>query len=118
MSLEKILVSVAGGVFVIFIYWFFFGKKDEVSASDQIVVIVEGGYKPSIIKAKRNKPLTLKFLRKDSNSCLEEVIFPDLKIKEYLPMNEEVKVKINTDNYSEIKFHCGMHMYEGKILIQ
>lgn len=118
MTPEKIIVSVIGTLTIVFIYWFFFGKKDEVKAEGTITIIVQGGYKPSNIKIQKGKKVSLKFIRKDPNSCLEEVIFPDFKIKKYLPMNEEVEIKIDPKEKGEYKFHCAMNMYEGKIIVQ
>ena len=57
-------------------------RGEEVS--DTWTITVDGGYKPNIIKIPKDKPTTLTFIRKDANSCLEEVVFPDYKIKEYL----------------------------------
>lgn len=97
------------------IYWFFFGKKEETNeVSDTISITVDGGYKPSVIKLPKNKAVTLTFLRKDSNSCLEEVIFPDYKIKEYLPLNKPVTITLSPPHKSG-QFHCGMNMFFGKL---
>lgn len=116
--MEKFLVTILGLFLISFIYWFFFGKKEEIKAKGKTTIIVKGGYKPSSIIVKEGKPITLKFIREDPNSCLEEVVFPDFKIKKYLPINEEVDITINPKEKGEIKFHCGMHMYEGKIIVQ
>ncbi|HEX6977197.1 MAG TPA: cupredoxin domain-containing protein [Patescibacteria group bacterium] len=116
--MEKFLVTILGLILISFIYWFFFGKKEEVKAEGETTIVVEGGYKPSVIKVKKGKPVELKFIRKDPNSCLEEIVIPDFKIKKYLPMNEEVKIEITPKEVGEIVFHCGMHMYEGKVVVE
>lgn len=116
--MDKIIVTVGGIILSAFIYWFFFGKKDESEKQEiatDIKVVVEGGYKPQVIRVPKGKKVTLTFLRKDSNSCLEEVVFPDYKIKKYLPLGEEVKITLNPPHKSESQFHCGMSMFFGKI---
>ena len=107
------------GVGVIgFVYWFFFGKKEAATvAANKLTVTVEGGYKPSVIRLEKDKTTTLTFLRKDSNSCLEELVFPDFKIKRYLPMNEQVNVEINPKERGKYEFHCAMNMFKGKIVV-
>lgn len=109
------MVTVAGIASIAGIYWFFFGKKVEaMETSDTWTIIVDGGYKPNIIKIPKEKPATLTFIRKDANTCLEEIIFPDYKIKKYLPLNEKVVITLPYPNKTS-GFHCGMSMFRGKI---
>lgn len=113
--MDKILVTITGILSIVGIYWFFFGKKEEaMEASDTWMITVDGGYKPNIIKIPKDKPATLTFIRKDANSCLEEVVFPDYKIKEYLPLNKEVVILLPSPHKSS-SFHCSMSMFHGKI---
>ena len=116
--MDKILVTI-GGIFTIgFIYWFFFGKREEaVVAGERVEVLVEGGYKPENIKIKKGQKTTLSFLRKDPNDCLEEFILPDFKIKKYLPVGKKVDVEITPEKTGTFGFHCGMNMYHGKIVV-
>lgn len=110
------MVTVAGIAGIAGIYWFFFGKKEEaMDASDRWTITVEGGYKPNIIKIPKDKPAALTFVRKDANSCLEEIVFPDYKIKKYLPLNEKVTIMLSPPHPLKSSFHCGMSMYQGRI---
>jgi plastocyanin domain-containing protein len=120
--MDKILVTISGLGLIVFIYWFFFGKKDEQSYSQsvsngEVDIVVDGGYKPSVIKVKKGEETTLTILRKDSNSCLEEIILPDFKISKYLPLGKEVEIKITPQKEGEYPFHCGMNMFHGKIVV-
>lgn len=118
MSLDKLLVTLGGMGLIGFIWWFFFAKKDEVSLSgNNIEILVEGGYQPSTIKIKKNHKTTITLLRKDKNTCLEEFILPDFKIKKYLPLNEGVKITIFPEKSGEYPFHCGMNMFHGKVVV-
>lgn len=119
MTLSQLLVTSGGLLLIWFIYWFFFGKRDDiVESSADIKVLVDGGYRPSSIKIKKGAETTLKITRTDKNSCLEEIVLPDFKIKQYLPLNEEVEVKIKSEKAGEFEFHCGMNMYHGKIIVE
>lgn len=117
--MDKILVTIGGGVLTLFIYWFFFGRKDEVvKAEEKVDILVDGGYKPSTIKIKKGKKITISLLRKDENSCLEEFVLPDFKIKKYLPLNEKVEIEITSDKAGTFRFHCGMNMFHGKVVVE
>ena len=122
MSLDKIVVTMVGTGLVGLVYWFFFGKRStpaEASANyGGVDVVVDGGYKPSVIKVERGKDIKLGILRKDPNSCLEEIVLPDFKIKQYLPLNKKVEINIKTTKAGTFPFHCGMNMYHGKIIVE
>ncbi len=119
MNLIKLAVTLLGGVFVGFIYWFFFGKKEnEVSAYGNISILVDGGYSPQVIKVKKDQPITFSITRKDPNTCLEEFIISDFKIKKYLPLNKTVDVEIKPEKAGEYPFHCGMNMFHGKVIVE
>lgn len=116
--MEKIIVTATGLGLVAAIYWFFFGKKEEhMEVKDSLTIIVDGGYKPNTIRLKQGKKTTLTFIRKDTNSCLEELVFPDYKIKEYLPMNKPVTVTLSPSEKGTSVFHCAMNMFHGRIEI-
>lgn len=115
--MDKIVVTATGSALVALIFWFFFGKREEGStASDRHTVIVDGGYKPSTIRLIQGKPASLTFVRKDPNSCLEEIVFPDYKIKEYLPLNKPVTITLNPPYKKQSEFHCGMNMFRGRLV--
>ncbi len=114
--MDKLIVTTIGIGLIGLIYWFFFGKKEEtMEASDTWNITVDGGYKPRIIKIFKDKPATLTFTRKDPNSCLEEIVLPDYKIKKFLPMNEPVTITLPPPHPGKSGIHCGMNMYHGRI---
>ncbi len=117
--MDKIIVSIVGVSLIGFIYWFFFGKSNEtVSVGESIDIDVDGGYKPESIKIKNGKTTKLIFTRTDPNSCLEEIIIPDFKIKEYLPLNKKVEITITPNKPGIYQTHCGMGMFHGKIIVE
>lgn len=118
--MDKIIVIISGIGLVGLIYWFFFGKKNNSSivSNGKIDVIVDGGYKPSVIMAKKGQKITISLLRRDPNSCLEEFILPDFKIKKYLPVGQTVEVEFTPKASGEFGFHCGMNMFHGKVVVE
>ncbi len=119
MTPDKILVIIGGFLTIGIIAWYFFGKKEEtVLADENIDIEVSGGYKPSKIQLKKGQKTTLSFLRTDSNSCLEDVVLPDFKIKKFLPLNKEVSIEIKPEKTGEFEISCGMNMFHGKIIVK
>ncbi len=115
-----ILINLFGLTLILFTFWFFFKKKmgKAVLVEDEIVINVEGGYKPEVIKVKKGKTVTLKFHRLDKSSCLEEVVIPDFNIKEFLPRHKYIDVVITPSEVGEHEISCGMNMFHGKIIVE
>lgn len=119
MTPDKIIVTIVGVIGAIGTYWFFFMKKEEnIVASDTIDIVVDGGYNPDFITVSLDKKTTLRFIRKDSNSCLEDIVLSDFKVKKFLPINTLVEIAINPQKKGTFSFTCGMGMFHGKIIVK
>ncbi|OGM18925.1 hypothetical protein A2686_03970 [Candidatus Woesebacteria bacterium RIFCSPHIGHO2_01_FULL_38_10] len=119
--MDKVVVTLGGFFLIAFIWWFFFGKKppfvEATEGKETVDIIVDGGYKPANVKLKVGKTTRLVFIRKDSNSCLEEVVIPFLRIKKYLPLNKPVEIELVAKEKGKFGMHCGMNMFHGKIIV-
>ncbi|OGE18194.1 hypothetical protein A3F00_02805 [Candidatus Daviesbacteria bacterium RIFCSPHIGHO2_12_FULL_37_11] len=119
MALDKILVALFSIIGIAFTYWFFLMKKEkEVVVSDSVDINVEGGYNPEVISIPFGKTTKLNFIRKDSNSCLEEVVLGDFKVRRYLPLNEKITIELTPEKKGEFGYSCGMNMFHGKIVVK
>jgi len=119
IEMDKILVLLISLAGIISTYWFFLKKEDEqVEAGDEVDITVEGGYKPASIVVPFGKTTKINFFRKDSSSCLEEVILGDFKIRKFLPLNKKVTISILPKKKGEFSFSCGMGMFHGKLLVK
>lgn len=119
MSIDKIFVTIFSLAGIAFTYWFFLMKKDEViEVNNSVDITVDGGYSPEVIAIPKGKVTTISFIRKDSSSCLEEVVLTDFKIRKYLPLNKKVTIEITPQKNGEYKFACGMNMFHGKIIVK
>ncbi|WP_125573976.1 cupredoxin domain-containing protein [Levilactobacillus huananensis] len=120
------LIILGFALFLIgFIAWWFFGNHDTAAVdaavtetSQDVGVEVSGGYSPSTVVLKQGLPATLTFNRKDSSSCLEQVVFPDFGINEFLPQNKAYAIPIDTSKPGEYEYACGMNMFHGKVIIK
>jgi len=119
MGIDKYIVSLVSTLGIGFVYWFFLMKKEnQVTVSDSVDIIVDGGYSPQTIVIKKGKTTKINFLRKDQSSCLEEVILGDFKTRRYLPLNKKVTIELKPKEEGEFIYACGMNMYHGKIIIK
>ena len=117
--MDKILVLIFGLLSILFTYWYFFMKKiNTVQAEGMIGILVDGGYKPEQISIPYGKTTKLIFHRKDSSSCLEEVVIADFKVRKFLPLNEKTEIEINPTKKGEFDFSCGMGMFRGKLIVK
>lgn len=116
--MDKIIITTFGLLLVVFIYWLFFGKKEEIEkVTGKAEIIVEGGYHPDTLSIPLNKATTIVLNRKDPSSCLEEIVIPDFKIRKYLPLNQKTEIVLTPKKTGTFPFSCGMHMYHGKIIV-
>lgn len=119
MTIDQIIVMIAGVAGMAFTYWFFLMKRSkEVAVTDAVEITVKGGYSPEVIAIPKGKTTTVTFIRKDPNSCLEEVVLPDFKIRKHLPLNQSVTVELTPQQTGEFTYSCGMNMYHGKIIVK
>ncbi len=125
MSIEKIIVTVAGLGFALFVAWFFWmkrtrGKKASMvpSGRQEAMVIVRGGYTPDVIVVEHGKPVRLSFRRDETASCSEMVIFPDFNKSATLPEGEVVPIEFLPEKPGEYEFHCQMGMLRGKLVVE
>ena len=117
--IDKIIVTIFGIIGIVFTYWFFLMKKSKaVLADGSVDVTVEGGYSPEVISIPVGKTTKINFIRKDSNSCLEEVVLGDFKIRKYLPLNQKVTIELTPQQSGEFNYSCGMNMFHGKIIVK
>jgi len=118
------IAAVAGGVALsVFLYVFFFGKRREARAqtvagsSQEVTIVVAGGYEPDLIVAKRGIPLKLVFDRRESNPCSDEVVLPEFRVRRALPAHAKTTIEVVPERTGEFPFSCGMNMLHGKIRV-
>lgn len=125
MSVERIVVTLAGLAIALFVAWFFWmkgsrGKKAAVVSSgyQEAMVIVKGGYTPDVIVVEHGRPVRLSFRRDETASCSEMVTFSDFNKSASLPEGEVVPVEFLPEKPGEYEFHCQMGMLRGKLIVE
>lgn len=115
--MEILINLIVIGLLVLTI-WFFFAKKEDnaqVVQQGKIDILVQGGYQPAKIQVRAGEKTVIIFDRQDPSTCVEEVIIPELKVHEFLPLNQKTSITIQPTKKGTIPFHCGMGMVHGKI---
>jgi membrane fusion protein, heavy metal efflux system len=81
------------------------------------IVVNEQGYEPAKITLRAGVPARLTFVRTTDKTCGTEVVFPSLKIKKALPLNEPTWVEFTPATSGDIAFACGMNMMNGTVIV-
>lgn len=128
-------IAIAAGLAAIaWVNWYFFiagrapvlasasasgsGGATTSSGPQEQVIVVDGGYSPSMIRAKARRPLRLVFDRRDSGSCSEEVVFPEFGVRRFLPTGKRTVVEVTPPKAGRYDFTCGMSMLHGALVAE
>ncbi len=82
------------------------------------ITVDADGYEPSEVPAEVGKPVTLVFTRTTDRGCGHELAIPSEDIERELPLGQPVAVTITPRETGEIRFTCGMDMYDGKVVVR
>jgi plastocyanin domain-containing protein len=82
------------------------------------VEVNASGYSPDRVEAKAGEPLTLVFTRTAEEGCGTDIVIPDMDVERDLPLNEAVAVTITPEEAGEMRFTCGMDMFDGAIVVR
>ena len=125
MTLDRIFVTLFGLAAIALIVWFFWMSKKKgthaalaSSGYQETMVLVKGGYTPDVIVVERGKPVRLSFLREESASCSEMVVFADFNKSAKLPEGQTVPIELMPNKAGEYEFSCQMGMIRGKLIVE
>jgi Cu+-exporting ATPase len=114
---DRIAAIGIGTALLVALFVFFFGKRRAVAAGSRITIVVDGGYSPDLIVAKRGVALTLLFDRRDTGPCTDEIVLPDFRIRRSLPSHATTAIAITPESAGDFPFSCGMNMLHGTIRV-
>jgi plastocyanin domain-containing protein len=117
------LVIMGGLAAIVWVNWYFLvaGRQaaEAVTGAGGVQVVrirVAGGYDPAHVRVKQG-PVRLVFDRQETSGCSEEVVFPDLSIRRYLPAHEETVIEFTPERAGRYEFTCGMSMLRGSVTV-
>ena len=88
------------------------------SRSDTGLVRVRGGYSPDVVRAPAGRPIRIAFVREETASCSERVVFPAFGRSTMLPYGERVLVELPAAPPGIYEFTCAMNMLRGTLLVE
>lgn len=90
----------------------------QVAVQTAKIVVNEQGFEPAKIALRAGTPARLTFVRTTDKTCGTEIVFPSLRIKRTLPLNEPVYIDFSPAKTGEIAFACGMNMLKGVVAVE
>ena len=84
----------------------------------EVRIRVRGGYSPDTIRAEAGIPLRLVFIREETASCSEQVVFPAFGKSAMLPTGTPVTVELLPDEPGEYEFTCAMGILHGRLIVE
>ena len=123
MDTSQIIVTLTGTILIAFVLWFFFGQREATVAqtsggTQEITVIVNGGYAPDRIEIVKDQPVRLLFKREEDNPCTEKVVLGQWNIVRDLPQGQTVSVEFTPRETGQFPFHCAMNMVRGILIVK
>jgi plastocyanin domain-containing protein len=124
MTIANVGVLLGAVLLSVLVVWFFFfseKKGTRLTASDglqEAEIVVKGGYTPDVLVVKAGRPVRLSFLRQETASCSEMVLFPDFNKSAKLPTGERVSIEFTPEKPGEYGFQCQMGMLRGKLIVE
>lgn len=109
----------------LFFWWFFLSKRGPAvaaqvtgSGTQEVEIVVKGGYSPDHVSVMRGKPVRLRFRREESGECTDRVVIPEFHISQPLPAYATTPVEFTPADTGDFEFSCGMGMIHGKIQVR
>jgi plastocyanin domain-containing protein len=125
MTTTQLLVLLGGLTAILGVNWYFFlaprgrvAKAASRAGSQEATILVRGGYSPAVLTVKRGLPVRLTFDRRETSSCSEEIVIPDLGIRRFLPANQKTTVEFTPEKSGRFDFTCGMSMLRGTLIVE
>ncbi len=125
MSIDRIIVTLAGLAASVLIAWFFWlkprkGAKAGLGSSglQEALIVVKGGYSPDVLVVEHGRPVRLSFRRDETASCSEMVILEGFNKSATLPEGQVVQIDLMPEKPGEFEFHCQMGMFRGKLIVE
>lgn len=132
MTITQIIVTSGGLALSALVIWYFFFSQvtgTRVAAGtggvQEAQIIVKGGYTPDVLVVKAGQPVRLDFLRQETASCSEMVLFSGFPAETglrnksaKLPEGETVSIAFTPETPGEYEFQCQMGMLRGKLVVE
>ena len=76
------------------------------------------GFEPALIRLKAGTPAVLVVTRTTERTCATEFVLKALMIRQPLPLNRPVEIRLPPVKPGRLRFACGMDMVAGVIVVE
>jgi RND family efflux transporter MFP subunit len=83
----------------------------------RVVEITAAGLAPARVSVPANQPVDLVFIRRVSETCGTEVAIPHLNVRQDVPLDTRITIRLPPQPPGELSFSCGMDMLKGVIVV-
>ena len=125
MRQDQWIVLLGGLAAIGLVCWYFLlGRRRAAVAGgtaagvQEITITVRGGYDPAEVTVRAGSPVRLIFDRQETAGCSEEIVFPDFRIRRFLPAHQRTAIEFTPERPGRHEFTCGMGMLRGRLLVQ
>ncbi len=125
MNLADWSVLGGGAAAIAWVNWYFFvagrnrvAAAGDVAGTQEVTIVVKGGYAPAAVRVCVGRPLRLVFDRQETSGCSEEVVFADFGVRKFLPPFEKTAVELTQTRPGTFEFTCGMGMLRGRLIVE
>jgi plastocyanin domain-containing protein len=91
-----------------------------VTSQDQRIAIdvTSKGFEPSTVHVEAGRPVVLVVTRRAEKTCAKEIVIKDQKIRQALPLNKAVVIRLIAKKPGTLRYACGMDMLAGTLVIE
>ena len=82
------------------------------------VSVTSKGFEPSTIHARAGQPVVLVVTRKAEKTCAKEIVIKERKIRQTLPLNQAVEVRLAAQQPGSLRYACPMDMLSGTLIFR
>ncbi len=125
MGSSDLLVIAGAAAGIAWVNWYFFlANRGEAAMAtskqgvQEVDVVVKGGYSPGAVRVRQGVPVRLVFDRQETSGCSEEVVIPELGLRQFLPAFEQTAVEFTPQQAGTLEYTCGMGMLRGRIHVE
>ena len=82
------------------------------------VTVTSKGFEPASIPVRAGRPVVLVVTRKTDKTCAKELVIASRKVRQPLPLNKPVEIRLASEKPGSFRFACGMDMIAGKLVVE
>jgi Cu+-exporting ATPase len=124
MPIDKWIVLIAAIGAISWLNWHFFAglrrrrRVDAALAVPEVVITVQDGYHPNVLRVAAGKPFRLLFDRREGSSCSDEVVIRDAEIQAFLTPHQRTAVFVPALAIGSYAITCGLNVVHGTLIAE